>query len=51
MSLLACAFSLMQTFVSPLIGASVDHFGFSAVCTSVAVLPLLGVWVLRATVK
>ncbi len=50
-SLLGCAYSLMQTFVSPLIGASVDHFGFSAVCTAVAVLPLLGVLVLRGTVK
>lgn len=50
-SLLACAYSLMQTFVSPLIGASVDHFGFSAVCTAVAVLPLAGVWILRGTVK
>jgi len=50
-SLLACAFSLMQTFVSPLIGASVDHFGFSAVCTAVAALPLLGVGILRGAVK
>jgi len=50
-SLLGCAYSLMQTFVSPLIGASVDHFGFSAVCTTVAVLPLVGVWILRGTVK
>jgi len=51
MSLLACAFSLMQTFVSPLIGASVDHFGFSAVCAAVAVLPLLGVGILRGMVR
>jgi ACS family hexuronate transporter-like MFS transporter len=50
-SLLGCAYSLMQTFVSPLIGASVDHFGFAAVCTTVAVLPLMGVWILRGTVK
>ncbi len=50
-SLLGCAYSLMQTFVSPLIGSSVDHFGFSAVCTTVAVLPLVGVWILRGTVK
>jgi MFS transporter, ACS family, hexuronate transporter len=50
-SLLGCAYSLMQTFVSPLIGASVDHFGFSAVCTAVAVLPLLGIYILRGTFK
>jgi sugar phosphate permease len=50
-SLLGCAYSLMQTFVSPLIGSSVDHFGFAAVCTAVAVLPLVGVGILRGTVK
>jgi len=51
MSLLACAFSLMQTFVSPLIGASVDHFGFSAVCAAVAVLPLVGLGILKGIVR
>lgn len=50
-SLLACAYSLMQTFVSPLIGASVDRFGFSAVCMGVTALPLLGVWILRRTAQ
>ena len=51
MSLLGCAYSLMQTFVSPLIGSSVDHFGFAAVCAAVAVLPLLGVAILRGAIK
>ncbi len=51
MSLLGCAYSLMQTFVSPLIGSSVDHLGFAAVCAAVAVLPLVGVGILRGAVK
>ena len=50
-SLLACSYSLMQTFVSPLIGASVDRFGFSAVCVGVAVLPLIGIGILKGTAK
>jgi len=48
-SLLACAYSLMQTFVSPLIGASVDRFGFSGVSVGVTILPLLGLWILKST--
>lgn len=51
MSLLACAYSLMQTFVSPLIGASVDRIGFSAVCGVFALLPLLGVLILRTAIQ
>jgi ACS family hexuronate transporter-like MFS transporter len=47
MSLLASSFSLIQTFVSPLIGASVDRFGFSAICVSASLLPLVGIWLLR----
>jgi len=50
-SLLGCTYSLMQTFVSPLIGASVDRFGFSSVCVTASLLPLLGVLILSRTVK
>jgi len=46
-SLLACSFSLMQTFVSPLIGASVDRFGFTAVCVVASILPMIGILILR----
>lgn len=50
-SLLGCAYSLMRTFVSPLGGASVDRFGFSAICVGVTVLPLVGLWVLKKSVR
>ena len=47
-SLLTCSYGLMQTIVSPLIGSSVDHFGFAPVCVCAAVLPLMGVAILAA---
>jgi len=50
-SLLACSYSLMQTFVSPLIGASVDRMGFSAVCMIAAILPAVGIWIVRGVAK
>jgi ACS family hexuronate transporter-like MFS transporter len=42
-SLLACSFSLLQTFVSPLIGISFDRFGIGTVCVVCTLLPLVGV--------
>jgi len=48
-AMLTCAFGLMQTAISPLIGAVVDRAGFTPVCVGVAVLPLAGVWLLQAT--
>ena len=50
MSILGCSYSLMQTLVSPLIGLSVDHFGFAAVCWAATILPLLGTWTMRRAV-
>jgi ACS family hexuronate transporter-like MFS transporter len=50
MSILGCSYSLMQTLVSPIIGLSVDHFGFAAVCWTVTILPLLGTWTIRRAV-
>jgi len=50
-SALTFAYGLMQAFASPVIGWTVDHFGFSAVCVSVSALPLVGVWILRVTTR
>jgi ACS family hexuronate transporter-like MFS transporter len=48
-AMLTCAFGLMQTVISPLIGTVVDRAGFTPVCLGVSVLPLLGVWLLQTT--
>ncbi len=50
-AVLTFAYGLMQAFASPVIGKMVDHFGFSAVCVTMSVLPLLGVGILQATTK
>ena len=49
-SMLACSYGLLQVFLSPVIGAIVDHFGFSPVCVGLSVFPLIGMAVLRAAV-
>jgi ACS family hexuronate transporter-like MFS transporter len=46
-SLLACSYSLLQVFLSPLIGFTVDHFGFAPVCVITSLLPLVGISLLR----
>ncbi len=48
---LTFAYGLMQTVFSFAIGTVVDHVGFTAVCYSMAALPLLGVFILRATCR
>ena len=48
---LTFAYGLMQAFLSPAIGAIVDHVGFPAVCVSISALPLIGVWLLRVTIQ
>jgi MFS transporter, ACS family, hexuronate transporter len=48
---LTCAYGWMQTLVSPLIGTVVDRFGFSAVCVSLSFTPLLGVAILRFSLR
>jgi ACS family hexuronate transporter-like MFS transporter len=48
-SILTSSYGLMQTVLSPLIGAMVDYFGFTAVCVSLSVMPLAGIAILRAT--
>jgi MFS transporter, ACS family, aldohexuronate transporter len=50
-SILACSYGLMQVAVSPAVGAVVDRFGFQAVCGALAVLPLLGVYILSVTLR
>lgn len=47
-SILACSYGVMQMFVSPVIGWTVDHLGFSTVCWALSVLPLAGVWILKS---
>lgn len=46
---LGFAYGLMQTVISPLIGALVDHFGFTPVCLLIAVPPFAGWLLLRTT--
>jgi ACS family hexuronate transporter-like MFS transporter len=50
-SALTGAFGLMSVFISPLIGASVDHYGFAPACGVIAVLPLAACGVLRWTIR
>jgi MFS transporter, ACS family, aldohexuronate transporter len=48
---LTFAYGLMQAFVSPAIGITIDRYGFASVCVSFAVLPLIAVAVLQAAVS
>ncbi len=46
-STLTGAYGIMQTFVSPLVGALIDRYGFGPVCAGGAVLPLAAAGVLE----
>jgi hypothetical protein len=46
---LTAAYGLMQTVLSPAVGAMVDRYGFGLVCGLLSVLPLAACWVLQAT--
>ncbi|MDE3198248.1 MAG: MFS transporter, partial [Acidobacteriota bacterium] len=46
-SYLVFAYGLLQTAVSPLIGAVVDRFGFGPVCWMIAIPPFVGWWLLK----
>jgi ACS family hexuronate transporter-like MFS transporter len=48
---LTCAYGTMQAFVSPAIGGVVDRFGFSAVCVALSFTPLIGVAILRLSLR
>ncbi|MBM3736000.1 MAG: MFS transporter [Acidobacteria bacterium] len=45
------AYGLMSVFISPMIGASVDRYGFAPACAIIAVLPLLACFILRWTIR
>ncbi len=47
---LTSSFGLMTAFLSPWIGSVVDRVGFSPVCATLAVMPLLGVAILQWTI-
>jgi ACS family hexuronate transporter-like MFS transporter len=46
---LTAAYGLMQTVLSPAVGAMVDRYGFGLVCGVLSVMPLAACWVLRVT--
>jgi len=48
-SLLTAAYGAMQTVVSPLIGASIDRYGFAPACLASAAAPVAAVGTLRLT--
>jgi ACS family hexuronate transporter-like MFS transporter len=48
---LTSAYGLMQALLSPQIGAVVDRFGFSVVCVALAFTPLIGVGILRLSLR
>jgi len=51
MSVLAFSYGLLQVFLQPLIGAAIDRAGFAPLCVLLAVLPLLGMWILSAALS
>jgi ACS family hexuronate transporter-like MFS transporter len=50
-SLLAFVAAATQGLVSPVIGAVVDHLGFTVLCVVVPLLPLMGLGILAATLR
>jgi MFS transporter, ACS family, hexuronate transporter len=50
-SVITSSFGFMTAMVSPLIGTVVDRLGFAPVCIGFSVLPLLGIAVLRVSVR
>lgn len=46
-SALTSAYGLMQTVLSPLIGAGIDRYGFTPVCAVIGILPLGAVGVMK----
>jgi len=48
---LTCGYGVMQTVTSPLVGTIVDHYGFTPVCVGIALLPLVGVFVMQRTLR
>lgn len=50
-SMLAFSYALLQAIFSPIVGFTVDHFGFGAVCMGISALPLIGVVIIRRSVR
>jgi MFS family permease len=50
-SLLTMAYGILQIFLSPLIGRTIDEFGFRPVCLGASVMPLAGLGVVYLTRK
>ncbi len=48
-SLLTMAYGILQIFVSPFIGRTIDRFGFEPVCLIAAITPLIGYMVVQLT--
>ncbi len=48
-SLLTMAYGILQIFLSPQIGRTIDQFGFRPVCVAAAVMPLAGLAVVHWT--
>jgi len=48
-SLLTAAYGLLQVIVSPLIGRTIDQYGFGPVCTVAAFMPLAGYAIVHLT--
>jgi len=51
MSVLALSYGLLQVFLQPMVGAAIDRAGFAPLCILLAVLPLLGMWILSMTLS
>jgi len=50
-SLLVASYGAIQTVISPIFGALIDAYGFSAICVGIAVMPLAGYGVLQWTAR
>jgi ACS family hexuronate transporter-like MFS transporter len=48
---LTCAYGSMQAFLAPAIGGVVDRVGFSTVCVVLSFMPLVGVGILRFSLR
>ncbi len=48
---LTCSFGLMTAFLSPWIGSVVDRVGFTPVCVTLSVMPLIGISILKWTLN
>ena len=48
-SLLVSAYGAMQAVTSPVLGAVVDHYGYTPVCVAASIMPLAAVAILKGT--